>query len=47
MSMLDENNDRCYECAGYGDDYYWDEEMQEYVSACTDCPFYGRDEDDE
>lgn len=31
--------DHCYECTGYGDDYYWDEEAQEYVNACNDCPF--------
>ena len=32
-------DDHCYECTGYGDDYYWDEEEQEYVRACYNCPF--------
>ena len=32
--------DRCYECTGYGDDYYLDEQG-EWVSACVDCPFNG------
>ena len=27
----------CYECQGYGDDYYMDEHG-ELVSACDDCP---------
>lgn len=27
----------CYECTGYGDDYYLDENG-EWVSACDDCP---------
>jgi len=31
--------DRCYECTGNGDDYYWDEESQQYVNACVDCPY--------
>lgn len=29
--------DYCYECQGYGDDYYMDEHG-EWVSACDDCP---------
>lgn len=29
--------DWCYECTGYGDDYYIDEHG-ELVSACDDCP---------
>ena len=40
------NGDRCYECTGYGDDYIWDAEVGEYVSACQDCP-YNRNEDDD
>jgi len=28
----------CYECQGYGDDYYVDEDG-ELVCACFDCPF--------
>lgn len=34
----DYGDDYCYECTGYGDDYYIDENG-ELVSACTDCPF--------
>lgn len=30
----------CYECMGYGDDYYWDEEANDFVSACPGCPNY-------
>lgn len=40
-----DNYYRCYECTGYGDDYYLDEQG-EWVSACDDCPFYGSDYDD-
>jgi hypothetical protein len=39
-------DDICYECTGYGDDYYLDEHG-ELVSACDDCPFNGRDYDDD
>jgi hypothetical protein len=28
--------DYCYECTGYGDDYYLDEN-DEWVSRCSDC----------
>ena len=38
--------DRCYECGGYGDDYYTDENG-DLVSACDDCPYNGRDSDDD
>lgn len=34
-----DNDDYCYECGGYGDDYYYDEELGEIVCACDDCPF--------
>ena len=40
------NEDRCYECTGYGDNYYWDEEFQEYVNACDDCPYNGLDDEE-
>lgn len=33
------DDDYCYECRGYGDDEYYDEELDEYVSACEECPF--------
>ena len=32
-------DDYCYECAGYGDDYYYDEETHDLVCACYECPF--------
>ena len=31
--------ERCYECSGYGDDYYYDESTGELESSCTNCPF--------
>ena len=34
----EERADRCYECTGYGDDYYTDEN-REWHSACDDCPW--------
>ena len=33
------DNDRCYECEGYGDDYYYDADTDEFISACVDCPY--------
>lgn len=33
-----EEDDRCYECTGYGDDYSYDEDG-ELVSNCTYCPW--------
>ena len=33
----DELYEICYECTGYGDDYYYDEESQDLVSNCEDC----------
>lgn len=30
--------DYCYECTGYGDDYYVDEEG-ELICRCPECPF--------
>ena len=32
------DDDRCYECGGYGDDYYMDDDG-EWVKACDDCPY--------
>lgn len=29
--------DYCYECGGYGDDYYMDED-EELVCRCLECP---------
>lgn len=36
VTAMDE--DRCYECTGYGDDYYTDENG-EMKHACDECPF--------
>ena len=36
--MRNDNYDYCYECGGYGDDYYCDDEGN-LVCACGDCPF--------
>lgn len=38
MSWEDVDDDRCYECTGYGDAYSIDEEGN-LVSNCTDCPY--------
>lgn len=32
-----EDYDRCYECRGYGDDYYFDNNS-ELICACDECP---------
>ena len=44
---MNEDLDRCYECSGYGDDYYEDEDGN-WISACDDCPYnpYGRNDND-
>ena len=31
--------DYCYECTGHGDDWRYDEELDDYVWACDDCPY--------
>lgn len=41
-----DDNDRCYECSGYGDDYYIDDDG-ELVCACWDCPFNERNTEDD
>ena len=41
-SDLEEYDDHCYECGGYGDDYSVDEEGN-LVSNCDDCPYNGCD----
>lgn len=42
MAFLEENEsydaDYCYECTGYGDDYYFDDDGN-MVCACDECPF--------
>ena len=44
--MDDYESDHCYECSGYGDDYYVDENG-ELVDACFDCPFNPNNWDDD
>ena len=36
----------CYECRGYGDDYYFDENG-DLVCYCSECPFNPSKEEDE
>lgn len=31
-------DDKCYECTGYGDDYYLDDDGN-LISACEGCPY--------
>lgn len=38
MSWEDYNDDYCYECSGYGDDYHVDKNG-ELTSNCQDCPY--------
>lgn len=42
----DYRRDRCYECRGYGDDYYIDEQG-DLVSACDRCSFNDREYEDD
>lgn len=37
--MTDDWDDICYECSGYGDDYYYDPETDELVCNCDTCYF--------
>lgn len=37
--------DYCYECTGYGDDYYVDDEG-ELICRCLECPFNPARDDD-
>ena len=41
-------DDYCYECTGYGDDYYTDPETGESKCYCLECPYasWNRDGDD-
>ena len=32
------DDDKCYECTGYGDDYYLDDDGN-LISACEGCPY--------
>lgn len=40
------SDDYCYECTGYGDDYYIDDDG-EMVRACDTCPHNHRNQGDE
>lgn len=46
LNYENSDDDRCYECTGYGDDHYTDPETGEMVCACDDCPYNGRYDDD-
>ena len=37
------DDDKCYECTGYGDDYYLDDDGN-LISACEGCPYNRKDE---
>ena len=37
--------ERCYECSGYGDDYYVDDNG-ELISACNGCPYNDAESED-
>lgn len=34
-----DNNDYCYECQIYGDNYYYDADTDELICACDECLF--------
>lgn len=36
--MMDDKYDYCYECTGYGDDYYMDDNG-DLVCCCNECIF--------
>lgn len=37
--MTDYDSEICYECTGLGDDYHYDEEKDELVCSCDNCPY--------
>ena len=43
---MGEDYDVCYECGGYGDDYYVNSDG-ELVCRCSDCPFNPINDDDD
>ena len=43
---MTDNSDICYECTGYGDDYFLNEEG-ELECACMTCPFAVEENTDE
>lgn len=44
--MTNEQAEHCYECTGYGDDYYTNEDG-ELTCYCPECPFNPYKEGDE
>ena len=38
-------DDYCYECGGYGDDYYVNDDG-ELVCRCLECPYFEEEDDD-
>ena len=45
-SMKPPYEDYCYECTGYGDDYYIDDDG-ELVLRCPECPYGESEEEDD
>ena len=41
------DDDICYECTGYGNEYYYDEEKDEFINCYNDCPYNGNDDWDD
>ena len=41
-----DDDDYCYECTGYGDDYFMNDDG-EWESACSNCPHNGIDDWDD
>ena len=39
-------DDFCYECAGYGDNYGYDDEG-ELICLCMECPYWDWESDDD
>ena len=46
MSDPFDDDDWCYECGGYGDDYYFDDNG-ELICACDDCPHNRANKEDD
>lgn len=42
MEDIYDDPDRCYECTGLGDDYYYDENG-DLICYCDECPYSGYD----
>ena len=40
-------NDYCYKCTENGDDWLYDEELDDYIWACDDCPYNESNQEDD